>query len=77
MDGTLTVTYGPHIVGRYNAQGLPLLPEAARRRRRETAVEKPRRRASFIWNRTDHVLQKPDILICKRHIASDRWINCR
>jgi hypothetical protein len=43
LDGTLTATYGPHVLGRYNAQGLPLLPEASPRRRRQTAVEKPRR----------------------------------
>ena len=43
LDGTLTVTHGPHVVGRYNAQGLPLRPEASRGRRREPAVEKPRR----------------------------------
>jgi len=40
LDGTLELTYGPHVVGRYNAQGLPLLPEIDRRK---TAVEKPRR----------------------------------
>jgi transposase len=40
LDGTLTITYGPHVVGRYNAQGWPLLPETGRRSRRETAVEK-------------------------------------
>ena len=40
LDGTLELTYGPHVVGRYNAQGLPLLPEIGRRK---TAVEKPRR----------------------------------
>ena len=39
-DGTLELTYGPQVVGRYNAQGLPLLPEIGRR---ETAVEKPHR----------------------------------
>jgi transposase len=41
LDGTLTATYGPQVVGRYNAKGLPLLPEARRRRRRGRAVEKP------------------------------------
>ena len=40
-DGTLSVGYGPHVVGRFNAQGLPLLEKARRRRRK--AVEKPRR----------------------------------
>ena len=40
LDGALTVSYGPHIVGRYNAQGWPLL-EGKRMRRK--AVEKPLR----------------------------------
>jgi transposase len=41
LDGTLTVTYGPHALGRYNAQGWPLLEEMKPRRRK--AVEKPLR----------------------------------
>jgi transposase len=40
LDGTLSVSYGPHIVGRYNAQGWPLLEEKKSRRK---AVEKPLR----------------------------------
>jgi transposase len=40
LDDTLTVTYGPHILGRYNQQGWPLLEEAKNRRK---AVEKPLR----------------------------------
>jgi len=42
LDGTLTVTFGPHIVGRYNTQGWPLLEENTARRRKK-AVEKPLR----------------------------------
>ena len=38
LDGTLAVTYGPHLLGRFNAQGWPLL-EAVKSRRRK-AVEK-------------------------------------
>jgi hypothetical protein len=52
LDGTLTVSYGPHIVGRYNAQGWPLLED---KRTRRKAVEKslrlgipqPRRHSHF------------------------------
>ena len=36
LDGTLSVGYGPHVVGRFNAQGIAL-PEAGRRRK---AVDK-------------------------------------
>ena len=38
LDGTLTIRYGPHILGRYNAQGWPLLEQTERRSRK--AVEK-------------------------------------
>ena len=41
LDGTLSVCYGPHRVGRYNAQGWPLLEKETSRRRK--AVEKPLR----------------------------------
>lgn len=37
LDGTLTLRYGPHVVGRYNAQGWPLQGN------RRKAVEKPLR----------------------------------
>lgn len=37
LDGTLSVGYGPHLVGRFNAQGIPLLEPPKRRRK---AVEK-------------------------------------
>jgi transposase len=40
LDGTLTVCYGPHVVGRFNAQGWPLLDGT--RSRRQKSVEKPR-----------------------------------
>jgi transposase len=39
LDGTLSVGYGPHCVGRFNAQGVPLL-EPLPRKRRPKAVEK-------------------------------------
>ena len=38
LDGSLSVGYGPHVVGRFNAQGMALmLPEARHRRK---AVDK-------------------------------------
>jgi len=41
LDSTLSVGYGPHVVGRFNAEGMPLLQAIPRRRRK--AVEKPLR----------------------------------
>ena len=38
LDGTLSLRYGPHCVGRYNAEGLPWIGGALQK-----AVEKPRR----------------------------------
>jgi len=40
LDGTRTICYGPHVVGRYNAQGWPLLEEM-KRRQRKTVLSKP------------------------------------
>jgi hypothetical protein len=37
LNGTLSVGYGPHLVGQYNAQGLPLSKKLTRRTK---AVEK-------------------------------------
>src|SRR6202167_5450382 len=39
LDGTLSLRYGPHCVGSYNAEGLPWIGSD-----RQKAVEKPRRR---------------------------------
>jgi transposase len=41
LDGTLSVGYGPHVVGRFHAEGTPLLEVSARRRPK--AVGKPLR----------------------------------
>lgn len=40
LDGTRSVRFGPHLLGRYSAQGWPLLEE---KRARRKAVEKPLR----------------------------------
>jgi transposase len=42
LDGTLSLRYGPHLVGCYNAQGWPLL-EPIKLKRHQKAVEKPLR----------------------------------
>jgi transposase len=44
LDQTWSVRYGPHVVGRYNAQGWPWLCES-KSDRRGKAVGKPRRRS--------------------------------
>lgn len=79
LDGTLSIGYGPHVVGRYTAEGVPLEEKKSRPRR---AVEKtvasqpwkslriptfPQPPSSDIHklsNRTLHLLIKPDILTC-------------
>jgi transposase len=42
LDGTLSLRYGPHLVGCYNVQGWPLL-EAIKSKRQRKAMEKPLR----------------------------------
>jgi hypothetical protein len=42
LDGALHVGYGPHTIGSYTAEGIPLL-EPLPRKRRQKAVEKPLR----------------------------------
>ncbi|HEV2114091.1 MAG TPA: hypothetical protein VGR50_08055 [Terriglobales bacterium] len=41
LDGTLTVGYGPHLVGRFNAEGVPLPPLTRRRKAVEKTVAAP------------------------------------
>src|SRR5271165_1416647 len=38
LDGTRTICYGPHVVGRYNSQGWPLLEEMKSRRSKTVAA---------------------------------------
>src|SRR5262249_5318230 len=61
LDGTFSLTHGPQRLGQYSAQGVPLQKAKAGARQ---AVKKPR--AGKVINRTCHLLQKPDILICYR-----------
>ncbi len=73
LDGTLSIGYGPHILGHYDAQGRLLSPSPALRKQVEgnngTAPGHPysfpalgiETKHTFI-NRTFHLLQKPDIL---------------
>ena len=46
LDQSWTIRYGPHVVGRYNAQGWPCLPERKQNQRRK-AVEKTLRGKVF------------------------------
>ena len=74
LDGTLSLGYGPHTLAHYDAEGrLLLTPQGiispngrSRSHRTEPIPETPslRRGQITINTRTDHVLQKPDILTC-------------
>ncbi|MFN3476298.1 MAG: ISNCY family transposase [Candidatus Methylomirabilales bacterium] len=74
LDGTLSIGYGPPTLAHYDAEGrLLLTPQGiistngrSRSHRTEPIPETPslRRGQITITNRTDHVLQKPDILTC-------------
>ena len=39
LDGTVSIRFGPHVVGRYNRQGEPLISEAKPRRGTDGSVE--------------------------------------
>ena len=41
LDHTLTITYGPQVIARYNAEGLPLLEQQQRRAVQKTGAERP------------------------------------
>jgi hypothetical protein len=56
LDGTLSLTHGPHRLGCYDAQGKAVAQTISRR---EGLVK--------LSNRTYHVLQKPDVLTCYEH----------
>ena len=55
LDGTLSMTHGPHRLGHYSAQGVAIRPTKMAARRATAAINS---------NRTSHVLRKPDVLTC-------------
>src|SRR5882724_3982534 len=55
LDGTLSLTHGPHRLGHYSAQGVALAAGKMAARRATAAINS---------NRTSHVLRKPDVLTC-------------
>jgi hypothetical protein len=63
LDESVTITHGPQRLGHYSAEGVSLQNETSGARK---AVEKTQLRRPRVinLNRTFHLLQKPDILIC-------------
>jgi hypothetical protein len=61
LDGTFTLTHGPHRLGHYSAEGVSWENNKIGAR---GAVEK---------TRTFHLLQEPDILICYQHVPKMIW----
>jgi len=57
LDQKLSIGYGPHIVGRYGADGKSLVVGKVKTKRKS-------QRRNQLSNRTDDVLQKADILMC-------------
>ena len=73
LDATLSIGYGPHTLGYYDAQGRLLTnptigkqPAGANSMAPalSLALSWPRKGQVTVNNRTDHLLQKPDILTC-------------
>lgn len=61
LDGSVSIGYGPHILGYYSPEGLP---KNSHSRRIEITVKGREATANHNQERTDHVLEKADILIC-------------
>jgi len=61
IDGSITVGYGPHILGYYTPK---TLSANSRYKQKETAVKRKRTAADINQNRTYHLLEKADILTC-------------
>jgi transposase len=75
LDGTWSIGYGPHVVGRYNGDGLPLQFETTLQRQplrkrdslRSSRFLRPHTIPTPLTsnpNRTHHVLSKPDLFTC-------------
>jgi transposase len=60
IDGSISVGYGPHILGYYLPKGLSTYPQYSQKEK----VTKRKRTATIYFNqkRTDHLLRKADIL---------------
>jgi len=81
LDGTFTITHGPQRLGHYSADavsldnnkiGAPRAVEKTKSRKQRGIPTFPqlRRLREITHNRTFHLLQKPDILICYQHANS-------
>ena len=61
LDGTITLSYGPHRLAHYTARGEPIRNPASRA---EEKTLSPGGCGRLNQNRTLHLLQKPDIFTC-------------
>jgi len=61
LDSSVSIGYGPHIIGYYSPEGLP---KNSHSQRTETTVEGRRTTANHNQERTDHLLEKADIFTC-------------
>ena len=61
IDSSITVGYGPHILGYYTPK---TLSANSRYKQKETAVKRKRAAANINQKRTLHLLEKADILTC-------------
>ena len=63
IDRSISVTYGPHTIGYYTPEGLSTNPHYQQRKKKE-AKKKEITTTNLNPSRTDHLLEKADILTC-------------
>jgi len=59
IDGSITIGYGPHTLGYYPPKGLSTYPHNSQK---EKVAKRKRTTTNFNQKRTDHLLEKADIL---------------
>ncbi|MFH1779052.1 MAG: hypothetical protein ABH847_03360, partial [Candidatus Omnitrophota bacterium] len=59
IDGSITIGYGPHTLGYYQPKGLSTYPHNSQK---EKVAKRKRTTTNFNQKRTDHLLEKADIL---------------
>jgi transposase len=62
IDGSISIAYGPHTIGYYTPNGLSTNPHYQQRKKKE--AKKKETTTNFNLNRTNHLLEKTDILTC-------------
>ena len=61
LDGSISIGYGPHVLGYYTPKGLSTCSQYSQK---EKVPKRKRTTTTINLKRTDHMLEKADILTC-------------